>query len=66
MPNKVKTKRAAAKRFKVHKSGKIRRNQANKRHKLTHKTRDRKNGLKKAAYVVPADVGLVLRCLPNG
>ena len=66
MSQKIKTKRAAAKRFKIHKSGKIRRNQANKRHILTKKSRGRVNRLKKPAYVVPADVGLVLRCLPNG
>ncbi len=63
---KIKTKRAAAKRFKIKPSGKIRRNQANKRHILTKKGRNRLNHLKKAAYVVPSDVGLVLRCLPNG
>lgn len=66
MSQKIKTKKAAAKRFKIHKSGKIRRNQANKRHILTKKSRSRLNRLKKASYVVAADVGLVKRCLPNG
>ena len=64
--NKIKTKRAAAKRFKIKPGGKIRRNQANKNHILTKKARKRKNKLKKAAYVDKANVGLVLRCLPNG
>ncbi len=63
---KIKTKRAAAKRFSISPSGKIRRNHANKQHILTKKKRSRLNKLKKAAYVVPADVKLVLRCLPNG
>ena len=61
---KMKTKRAAAKRFKVLASGAIKRGQANKRHILTKKSRARLNNLKTAAYVVNADRGLVLRCLP--
>lgn len=63
---KIKTKRAAKKRFRLLSSGKIKRNQANRRHILTKKERDRKNRLKKAAYVHPSDKALVLRCLPNG
>lgn len=63
---KIKTKRAAAKRFKVTASGKIKRGKANKRHILTKKTRSRKNKLKKTAYVHASDVVLVQRCLPNG
>lgn len=63
---KIKTKRAAAKRFKITKSGKIKRGKANKRHILTKKSRSRKNRLKKGGYVDPSNVGLVLRSLPNG
>lgn len=64
---KIKTKRAAAKRFKVKPSGKVKRNHANKRHILTKKDRDRKNRLKKPSYVTTADLKkLVRRCLPNG
>ena len=63
---KIKTKKAAAKRFKIKPSGKIRRNCANKNHILTKKNRARLNKLKKPAYVVHADRALVLRCLPNG
>jgi large subunit ribosomal protein L35 len=63
---KIKTKKAAAKRFSVKSSGKIKRGKANKRHILTKKDRARKNKLKKAGYVSPSDRGLVLRCLPNG
>ena len=63
---KIKTKRSAAKRFTVKSSGKIKRAKANKRHILTKKTRARKNNLKKAGYVDASNVGLVMRCLPNG
>lgn len=63
---KIKTKRSAAKRFKIKASGKIRCNHAYARHNMSSQTRKAKNKLKKAAYVHPADVGLVLRCLPNG
>ena len=63
---KIKTKKAAAKRFKIKPSGKIKRAKANKQHILTKKTRSRKNKLKKPEYVHPADRALILRMLPNG
>ena len=63
---KIKTKKAAAKRFKILPSGKIKRGHAGKRHILSKKGRARKNALQKAGYVDPSNVGLVLRCLPNG
>ncbi|NBQ52797.1 MAG: 50S ribosomal protein L35 [Proteobacteria bacterium] len=63
---KMKTKKSAAKRFKVLSSGKIKRSKCNKRHILTKKDRARKNKLKKSGFVHPSDVGLVTRCLPNG
>ncbi len=63
---KIKTKRAAAKRFTILPSGKIRRNKANKNHILTKKKRKRLNKLKKPGYVHKSDVVLVKRCLPNG
>ena len=63
---KMKTKKAAAKRFKVKPSGKIKRGKAGKRHILSKKGRARKNVLKKGGYVDASNVGLVLRCLPNG
>lgn len=63
---KIKTKKAAAKRFKLLPSGKIKRNHANKRHILTKKSRKKLNKLKKSAYVDKANLDLVLRCLPNG
>lgn len=63
---KIKTKKAAAKRFSVKPSGKIKRAKANKRHILTKKDRARKNKLKKGGYVLSCDMSLVTRCLPNG
>ncbi|HET9238781.1 MAG TPA: 50S ribosomal protein L35 [Oligoflexus sp.] len=61
---KMKTKRAAAKRFTVLSSGKIKRAQAYKRHILTKKSRKRLNKLRTAAYVHKSNVGLILACLP--
>ncbi len=62
---KIKTKKAASKRFKVLASGKVRRGRANKRHILTKKSRTRKNRLKKGALVLPCDMKNVMACLPN-
>lgn len=63
---KLKTKKAAAKRFRIKPSGKIKRDHANHEHIATKKTRDRKNNLKKGTYVDASDRNLVIRCLPNG
>ena len=48
---KMKTKRAAAKRFKVTGTGKLKRNKAYKSHILTKKTTKRKRNLRKSALV---------------
>ena len=48
---KVKTSRAAAKRFKTTGTGKLVRNKAYKSHILTKKTTKRKRNLRKGAYV---------------
>ena len=63
---KIKTKKAAAKRFRIKPSGKIKRDHAGHEHIATKKNKDRKNRLKKGSYVAASDQGLVLRCLPNG
>ena len=63
---KVKTRKAAAKRFSVKPSGKVKRAKAGKRHILTKKARKRKNKLKKGDYVHGSNLSLVLPCLPNG
>jgi len=60
---KMKTKRAAMKRFKRTGTGKLKRFKANKRHILTKKTRKRKNHLAKPALVSSADFRRVNRLL---
>jgi large subunit ribosomal protein L35 len=60
---KLKTNRAAAKRFKVTASGKILRHKAMKRHILTKKAPGRKRALGKAVQVSDADVENVKRML---
>jgi large subunit ribosomal protein L35 len=60
---KLKTKRAAAKRFKMTASGKIKRHQSMKRHILTTKAPGRKRGLGQAVLVSDADVAQVKRML---
>ena len=52
---KQKTHTGAKKRFKLKKSGVIKRNKQNRRHILTKKDKDRKRGLRKATYVSDAD-----------
>lgn len=61
---KMKTKRAAAKRFRTSGSGKIMRRKANKGHILTKKSSRRKRRLSGAAAVSPSDVKIVARMLP--
>ena len=48
---KIKTHSASAKRFSVTKSGKVKFNHMNRRHKLGHKTAKRKRNLRTASYV---------------
>ena len=61
---KMKTRRAAAKRFTLTGSGEIRRNKAYKRHILEKKSPKRKRNLRKAALVVAADKKRAMKCLP--
>ena len=61
---KLKTKRAAAKRFKATGTGKLKRNKAYKSHILEKKSPKRKRNLRKAAMVTAADFGRVKRMLP--
>lgn len=60
---KMKTKRAAMKRFTATGTGRLKRSRANKRHILTKKTRKRKNQLGKPALVSAADFPRVSRLL---
>lgn len=61
---KMKTKKSAAKRFRVKPSGKIKFDRANHEHLATKKSKARKNRLKKAKYAGAGDRGLILACLP--
>ncbi len=61
---KMKTKKAAAKRFKVRSSGGIKRSQAFKRHILTKKTTKNKRHLRGMTSVHAADEGLIRAMLP--
>ena len=60
---KMKTSRAAAKRFKVTGTGKLKRNKAYKRHILTKKTTKTKRNLRKATSTAPANAKVVKKML---
>ena len=62
---KIKTNRAAAKRFKKTGGGKFKRSKAFGGHFLTKKSSKRKRNLRKAGLVDKADVGKVKRLLPS-
>ncbi len=53
---KMKTNRGAAKRFKVKKSGKIKRGSAYRSHILTKKSQKRKRNLRQPKYVAKTDI----------
>ncbi|MEK6578531.1 MAG: 50S ribosomal protein L35 [Bdellovibrionota bacterium] len=63
---KIKTKKAAAKRFKFTATGKVKFKRANKRHNMGNKSASRKLGLRSAGYLFPGDERHIIRCLPNG
>jgi len=58
---KIKTHSGASKRFKVTKSGMVKRAHANKNHILNKKSTKRKRGLRKAAYATPANEATLRR-----
>ncbi len=63
----LKTNSGAKKRFKLTKSGKIKRKRAGLRHLLTTgKTPKQKDNLRKGAYVGPAEYHRMRRLLPYG
>ena len=63
---KLKTNKAAKKRFKLLKSGKIKRKKAGLRHILTSKAKGRKRGLRKRTLVSDADSRSIKQLLPYG
>jgi large subunit ribosomal protein L35 len=60
----MKTNRAAAKRFKVTASGKVKRSKAYARHQLSCKTTKVKRGLRSATTVESANIGAMKKLLP--
>ena len=63
---KLKTNRAAAKRFKLTAKGRVKRSRAYLRHILTSKSRKQKRRLGTGALVSKADERNIKRLLPNG
>ena len=61
---KMKTKRGAAKRFKVTGSGRVKRSRGYRRHILTTKSRKKKRQLRHGGMVSPADERAVKSLLP--
>lgn len=61
---KIKTNRAAAKRFKISGTGKIRRRRAYLRHINSHMTRKRKRNLSKSANVANVDAKSIRMLIP--
>ena len=61
---KMKTKRAAAKRFTSTGTGKLKRFKANKSHIRTKKTTKRKRNLRKAAMMDATNQKVMKKCLP--
>jgi len=61
---KLKTKRAAAKRFKTTGTGKLKRNKAYKSHILTKKTAKRKRNLRKATITDSTNAKVMKKILP--
>ena len=61
---KMKTSRAAAKRFKLTKTGKVKRSKAYKSHILTKKSSKRKRNLRKAGLLSSADAKVMKKILP--
>ena len=65
MKVKIKTKRAAAKRFSFTKTGKVKRKKAFLRHILTKKSSSVKRRLRKSGLISSADVAAVHKMLPS-
>ena len=61
---KMKTKRAAAKRFKLTGTGKIKFNRAKRRHILTKKSVKWKRSARRPGILSPGDAGLVRNLIP--
>ena len=56
---KVKTRKGAAKRFKVTSSGRVKRNRANHRHMLIRRSNKAKRNMRRSGVLSPADLKIV-------
>ena len=63
---KLKTKKAAAKRFSFTATGKIKFKRAGKRHNLGHKNQKRKLKLRSSGILVDGDMKHIEKCMPYG
>lgn len=63
---KLKTRKSVAKRFRLTKSGKIKRGKAGRRHLLGGKTSKRKRQLSKSGLVSSVEADTIKRMLPYG
>ncbi len=63
---KIKTRRGAAKRFTILKSGKVKRKRAYHSHILTHKSTKQKRRLRSGTLIDATNVKQIKRLLPNG
>lgn len=61
---KIKTRRAAAKRFKFTKTGKVKRGSAYRSHILNKKTTKRKRNLRKIGYADSTNVAAIKKMVP--
>ena len=63
---KLKTNKSVAKRFRITKTGKLKKRSAGRSHILGKKTRKAKRKLRKSSYVSSVDAAKVRRLLPYG
>ncbi len=63
---KLKTNRSVAKRFRMTKTGKIKKRNAGRRHALGNKTRKNKRQLRQKGYISSGDDKQIRRLLPYG
>lgn len=63
---KMKTKKAAAKRFKFTATGKVKFKRANKRHMMMNKSSARKLALRPGGIMIAGDARHVEKCMPYG
>ena len=63
---KLKTKKGVAKRFKITKSGRVKKHSANRGHLLSKKSSKRKRKLRRSSYLTNTEAKKIRRMLPYG